>query len=303
MELHLAQGLSPAFFSPVISTTVRSLMQVAKLALLRSRFRLLRTLAPARAVPAAARLFLTPPRHPFSEAEFAALEEASLLPVALVTGRLVGWRWGAASAPCVVLVHGWGGRGAQLHHFVQPLLARGFAVVAFDAPGHGMTGGSESSIVHFATALEAVMARLGQVHALIGHSMGAAAAAYVQARRGSASRAVLIAPPASLLRASRGFAALAGLPEALRDAMQRSIQHRFGVDWAEFEAESQVGPQPLLVIHDAGDREVPLAEGRRYATAWPAARLLVTEGLGHNRILADPGVLAATVDFVARGRP
>jgi len=37
----------------------------------------------------------------------------------------------------VLLVHGWGGRGAQLASFVEPLVARGFSVLTFDAPGHG----------------------------------------------------------------------------------------------------------------------------------------------------------------------
>lgn len=291
-----------AFFWPKISTTVRSLKGRAALATLRGRFRLLRWISPAMAVAAAARLFLTPPRHAFSEAEFAALEEASLFPVPMVTGRLVGWRWGSARRPTVVLVHGWGGRGAQLRHFVEPLLARGYAVVAYDAPGHGMTGGGESSIVHFAAALEAVLARLGRVHALLGHSMGAAALAHVLARRPDVARAVLVAPPASLLRASQAFAGLAGLPEALRKRMQARIQHRFGVPWSEFEAEARVGAQPLLVIHDAGDRDVPVDEGRRYAKAWPAARMMVTQGLGHHRLLADPAVVAAAVDFIA-GEP
>jgi alpha-beta hydrolase superfamily lysophospholipase len=31
---------------------------------------------------------------------------------------------------------GWGGRGAQLAAFVEPLLARGFSVVTLDAPAH-----------------------------------------------------------------------------------------------------------------------------------------------------------------------
>lgn len=299
MELRLPQRFLVPFFWPINSTTVRSLKQTTRLAAVRARFRLLGAISPNRAVTEAVRLFMTPPRQAFSDAELAILEEASLLPVPLVTGRLVGWRWGKPSAPCVVLVHGWGGRGVQLHPFVEPLLARGFSVVAFDAPGHGMSGDGESSMVHFIAALKAVLAKLGPVHAVLGHSMGGAATACVLAAGAEASRVVLVAPPASVTEASRRFAATVGLPEVLRVEMQRKIQHRFGIGWDEFEPERSAGRQALLVIHDEGDREVPLRQGQRYIAAWPGARLLRTTGLGHRRLLADPGVIAAAVDFIA----
>ncbi len=32
----------------------------------------------------------------------------------------------------------------------------------------------------------------------------------------------------------------------------------------------------------------------------PGAELIVTRGLGHNRLLADPAVVTAIVDFVSR---
>ena len=125
MELRL-----PLFFSPKISTTVRFALGLARQ---RLAFRVLAPLAPRKAGDRARRLFLTPPRHGFRRAELEALEEASLFTVSMPTGRLIGWRWGRKEDPVVVLVHGWGGRAAQLRGYVAPLLARGYSVVAFDA--------------------------------------------------------------------------------------------------------------------------------------------------------------------------
>ena len=45
----------------------------------------------------------------------------------LEAGHLAVWQTGPENAPAVLLVHGWGGIGAQLSGFVPPLLARGFA--------------------------------------------------------------------------------------------------------------------------------------------------------------------------------
>ena len=56
----------------------------------------------------------------------------------------------------------------------------------------------------------------------------------------------------------------------------------------------------ILVIHDSGDREVPRASGLALARAWPGARFSGTHGLGHDRILRNPEVVADAADFIAR---
>src|SRR3546814_4778812 len=55
---------------------------------------------------------------------------------------------------------------------------------------------------------------------------------------------------------------------------------------------------PALIVHDLEDREVPWADGECYARAWHGSRLLSTTGLGHNRIVGDAGVIAATLRFL-----
>lgn len=296
--------MKSAFFWPFNSTTVRSFKFSVGLAWQRALYRLLWRNAPQQAIELAARRMLTPPGHYFPDAELRLMEDASLIPVPLITGRLIGWRWGRHGDPVVVLVHGWGGRGTQLKAFIAPLLERGFSVVAYDAPGHGMTGGPESSLPHFLRALEAMLDHLGPVRALLGHSLGGTAAAMVMARRPNhVGRGVLIAAPASLTESTRRLAMALGWPEAMRAAVQRRIEYRFGIAWSDFEVDRNTGPQQLLVIHDRQDREVPHAEGLRYVKAWPAARMLETTGLGHRRVLDHPTVIAACIDFVAGVRP
>jgi len=292
MELPL-----PLFFNPKFSTTVRFFVP-----LLRHRlaFRVLSPVAPKRAGERARRLFLTPPRHRFRDAELAALEEASPFTVSMPTGRLIGWRWGRREDPAVVLVHGWGGRAAQLRGYVAPLIARGYSVVGFDAPGHGMTGGRESSVVHMAAALEAVLRDLGPVEAVIGHSIGGAVAGYVLSRGAPVKKAVLLAPPASLTDYSHRFAKMFRLPEGVRALMQAQIERRFGIRWSDFEVE-QTAPgltQPALIVHDVDDRDNPFRDGERYAQHWRGARLVATHGLGHRGALHDSAVIHEVVGFI-----
>lgn len=296
MELRL-----PLFFGTRFSTTVRFFISLTRH---RLAFRLLAPLAPRKAGDRARRLFLTPPRHGFRRAELEALEEASLLTVPMPTGRIVGWRWGRKEDPAVVLVHGWGGRAAQLRSFVAPLLARGYSVVAFDAPGHGMTGGRESSLVHMAAALDAVLRHVGPVEAIVGHSLGGAVTGYVMAQGARVKKAVLLAPPASLTEYSHRFARLLRLPEGVRALMQAQIERRFGIRWGDFEVETTVPKlaQPALVVHDVDDRDNPFRDGERYARHWPGARLVATQGLGHRGALYDSAVIHEVAGFLGNAK-
>lgn len=284
------------------STNVRS---IARLAWLRARFAVQSAIAPDRAADAAARLFATPPRHAHTPREMELLSTGTRYTVAARDGDLAAWRFGREDRPAVVLVHGWGGRGAQLRAFVPALLEAGFQVVAFDHVGHGSSAGREATLVHFARDIDAVVAdaeaRGAAVVGLVGHSLGAAAAgAWLdQTRRGL--RAVLVAPPTSIERHSGHFARALGIPERVRRAMQERFEQALGRRWAEFELPHAVAnvAARALVIHDAGDREVAFASGLALARAWPDARLVRTEGLGHRLILRDPEVVRDAVDFIA----
>jgi pimeloyl-ACP methyl ester carboxylesterase len=262
-------------------------------------------LAPERAIEAAARLFATPPRFAHTPREQELLATGRRFDVVAPDGRLAAWRFGNEARPAVVVSHGWGGRGAQFRAFVPALLEAGYQVVVFDHAGHGLSEGSESSLIHFMRGIGAVVARVeakgAKVAAIIGHSLGAAAAgAWLNASRRE-MRAVLIAPPTSIERYSGWFARKLGLPEPLRRQMQQRFERRLGHRWAEFELPQSVGQvrARALVVHDAGDREVAASSGLALARAWPDARLLRTEGLGHRAILRDSQVVQDVVDFVA----
>jgi hypothetical protein len=156
------------------STIVRSRHEPSLMPLVRAGTRTLSALAPALAARLAERLFLTPPRPRPPAAEIALLASARARPLHAGARRIEVWTWG--SGPSVLLVHGWGGRGAQLGALVEPLVARGFSVVTFDAPGHGAADGGEVTIPEMAAAIREVAAASGPLAGLIAHSMGAACA-------------------------------------------------------------------------------------------------------------------------------
>jgi pimeloyl-ACP methyl ester carboxylesterase len=283
------------------STNVRSIWTYAWT---RLNLAVTAALAPAKAVDTAARLFATPPRHDHTPRELELLSTGTRYAVASAHGPLAAWRFGRADRPAVVLVHGWGGRGAQLRAFVPELLDAGFQVILFDHAGHGYSGAGQSSLVHFIAGLEAVIAEADargvKIAGLVGHSLGAAAIGTWLNQTRRAIHAVLIAPPTSVERYSGHFARRLGISEPVRHAMQERFERTLGRRWSDFELPHAVANvrAPALVIHDAGDREVPHASGLALARTWKGARFVRTEGLGHRLILRDPAVVRDAVDFL-----
>jgi pimeloyl-ACP methyl ester carboxylesterase len=298
---------SVASVRPDKSTTVRAdKSPPLPFRVVKGGMRLLSRVSPAGAAAVAERIFLTPTRRPRPEAEWEALLAARRSSFATKYGRLAAWEWGSDSdGPRVLLVHGWEGRASQLGALVEPLTSLGFRVVAFDAPGHGDSPGDRSSLFHFAEAVERAADAFGPFHAIVTHSMGGASTLWASRERPLAARLVMIAPPVDLRDFTRSLSRALGLPEPIRGRVHRRLAVRFGVPMEDVRAERLASAMrgPLLVVHDADDRDVPVACGEAIARAWPGAELLRTSGLGHRRILRAPEVVKAIVRFVAQGHP
>ena len=290
--------------TPLNSTNVRKIGAIGALWRDRARLAVARTFSRDRAVDLAARIFATPPRHAHTARERELLAKGERFDVASAYGRLAAWRFGGRERDVVILVHGWGGRGAQLRSFVRPLVEAGFEVVMFDAPAHGLSAGRESTLVHFIAAIDAMVPTLesegARIAGFVGHSLGAAAVGAWLNRTRRDLRAVLIAPPTSVERYSGYFARRLGIAEELRRAMQERVERRYGVAWSSFELPHSVAQvrAPALVIHDRGDPDVGFASGLALARAWRNARLAATDGLGHRAILHSAAVVQDTVDFM-----
>ncbi|MDY7226211.1 alpha/beta fold hydrolase [Hyalangium rubrum] len=281
------------------STNVRKKM--ARLAL-RLTGRTLGTLAPEWAAQWGERLFCTPQRTAPSRTARAVLAQGQQRFLELCGERVAVWSWG--EGPRVLLVHGWSGYGGQLTAFVAPLVAAGFSVVTFDAPGHGLSSGSRSSLPELARVIRAVAHATGGPHALVAHSIGAAASALALHQGLEVERAVLLSPPSDPRKAVAFFSREVALPGHAVKRMVARLEARLG------RLEDYVVPRfapalktPVRIFHDVGDEEVRVESGEAIAQAWPGARLVRTQGLGHYRILYTPAVVSEAVAFITESRP
>jgi pimeloyl-ACP methyl ester carboxylesterase len=257
--------------------------------------------APRTTLRRAARLFSTPLPSARSRALEASTYGARQMEVAVDDHRIATYVWGDPHAqPYVLFAHGWSSHGTRIAAWLPQLRADGYAVVAFDQPAHGRSPGRQATLPDFTRHLLAVGKHFGPAAAVIGHSLGGAATMLAMARGLRADRAVLIAPAADPVAAAERFANLMWIGASLCERMFAYFERLVGTTFDEQQAHRNAPSigRPALIVHDLEDRDVPWAEGERYARYWPDSRLLTTRGLGHRRVLDDADVIAAGMRFL-----
>ena len=175
------------------------------------------------------------------------------------------------SEPAVVLLHGWGGNAGTLLPLAPALRQAGFAVLLFDARCHGRSDDDRFvSMPRFAEDLDHAIGWLQKQPAVdaariavVGHSVGAAAALLAASRREDLAAVVSIAAFAHPQGVMRRLLAAKFIPYwpvgwYILRYVQYVIGHRFD-EIAPLTTISRVRC-PTLLVHGANDTTVPVAE-------------------------------------------
>lgn len=210
--------------------------------------------------------------------------------------------WGDPAHPAVVVVHGWESRGTAFRALVMPLLAQGYRVVAFDGPAHGHSSGKRTHLLHHAGALQAVIASLPDVRAIVAHSFGGHAsilALHHLMPHFHLPRLVLVGAPLSARLVFERTLQQIGAPVGLIDPFMAYVTRRFGVTEALLDnRKPDLNIAAGLVIHDLYDDVVPHEDARQIADALPNTQLLTTLDEGHFKLLRQPSVVERIVSFI-----
>lgn len=286
--------------------------------LIRAAFRSAGAVAPRAAGRAAFRLFTSPPRRRTlspGEARMATrmaplIAQAERRDIAADGERVPTWSWRADGTVRgrVLLVHGWSARALVMTAFVEPLLRKGFDVVALDLPGHGESQGHRLSVPSGAQAVQAVAAAHGGITGLIAHSLGGPIST-LAAEGGlpldgpmAVGRLVVISSPNAMATVARRFAERTGLGPEVRRVLEAEILSLTRRPLEELSVGAFVARvgKPALVIHDADDPDVPFIRAEEIVAAAPAvATLFPTRGIGHRRMVVAPQVIKAAARFLA----
>ena len=221
--------------------------------------------------------------------------------------RVKVYTWGQGST-VVLLVHGWRSRASRLGRLITGLLEAGHTIVSFDAPGHGESGKGASNVLEWADVIRELEAQHGPFHAVVGHSFGVLAAFHAVRIGVVPERMVTIAGPHSLEHIVASFTRQLDLTrratQHFRQRVDRQVFESSPFEWRQIVSriDSAGVTLPLLVVHDSSDAVMDSGQAELIAdTHGASASALLTEGLGHNRILDDPRVLEAITGFLTTG--
>ena len=268
----------------------------------RIAFKLLCSVSPTVAAHLTYQLLSRPPRAPERPWQTALREQAQTTHLAHSSGTLCVYSWG--DGPTVLMVHGWGARATHMGKLIKPLVAAGFRVVSFDAPGHGESTGRTTDLVQFASAIAAVAKFAGPIHTLLAHSFGVAMALYARRNWGvEVQRQILISSFDHCKWFTEAFAAYVGLKqEVMARARQLMVDRYDGkLDWDQLSVVEMLRRtcEPTLILHDTDDLEIPVQHSLSLLQAAPLAQFHSTSGYGHHRLLGSSAVIERVVRFTS----
>ena len=288
---------------PTLHTNKRQAQRKAPpiLRWLRFSFRIQSWLSTYWAARRAYRFWFVSPRYAEPPRELAWRQQAKQSWLDHPHGPLAVYQWGEGSET-ILLSHGWSGRGSQLGAFAEPLVKAGYRVIALDAPGHGQSPGKSTTLFKISEALYAVARHYAPIKAVVAHSFGAFALAYTLNHTDmQIGKAVCISTPTDGMFLLDSFCNVLRLNTAVKQRFLHFFEEEFGADiWDRLSMQNNVRrlTLPALIIHDRGDHDVPFQLSERLASDWPKARLHLTDGLGHRRILRNKQVIEVVTDFI-----
>jgi pimeloyl-ACP methyl ester carboxylesterase len=250
----------------------------------------------------AAKLFTTPVKHtiPKRESVMEQISTQKKLHIPTINKTVVVYQYGQSNKK-VLLVHGWSGRGTQLVKIADTLINTGYSTISFDAPAHGKSPGNQTIMTDFIATILEIEKQYGPFESAVGHSLGGMSILNAIKKGMKLNTAIIIGSGDVIQDIIEDFIAKLQLKPNLATDLRLHFEKKYGEkmnDYSAYKAAKEI-TIPVLVIHDKDDPEVPVKAGQHIYDHLKNGKLLLTEGLGHRKILGDAEVIQRTVQFVS----
>lgn len=248
----------------------------------------------------AARLFTSPIKHktPKREVEMDQNSRQELLNIPALNKKIVVYHYGCSEKK-ILLVHGWSGRGTQLVKFAEAFRALGFATVSFDAPAHGKSPGNTTIMTEFVASILEIDKQFGPFEAAVGHSLGGMSLLNAVNDGLQIKRLTIIGSGDVVKDIINDFVQKLKLHPKIGDLLQVHFEaksNRTMDSYSSYQAAKTIAI-PVLVIHDENDSEVPVSCAHHIHQHLSHGELIITQHLGHRKILGDATVIQKTIQF------
>jgi len=269
---------------------------------LRTKFKVLSAISQKKAASEAFKLFCTPLNMTTKPSSFI-FDTAEFLDLKLKNNVLRGYRWNYPSAKKILIMHGFSSSSKNFHHFVTPLIQKGYEVLAFDAPAHGISEGATITALDYANMIERIIELYGPVKNFIAHSLGGLAVclALEEIEHDEKTKLVLIAPATETTSAiDHAFELLQIKNNGVRKEFNKIIYsiNEKPTEWYSVRRAVKKLKAKIIWIHDRDDRTTPFKDVENaMKEKFTNVQFEITTGLGHSKIYRDPKVVSMVTDF------
>ena len=195
------------------------------------------------------------------------------------------YMWEGDRKNLILLVHGWESNASRWEEFLPYLQRSGCAIVAVDAPGHGLSAGKEFNIPRYAEFIDIVV-RHHKPSSIIGHSLGGAALVFYQSKFTNpyTDKIVLLGAPSDMRVLIRNYTNLLGLNPKMTKLLEHYFLDRFKISLDDFSGKlfGENITVSGIIAHDIADDVVLFEEARKIASGWKGATFIETKDLGHS---------------------
>ncbi|WP_108809282.1 alpha/beta hydrolase [Aquimarina spinulae] len=263
--------------------------------------KILNWISPLLASRFAARIFLTPFGYKMPEREKEMYEKSKKerIRIKKINREVIVYTYGNSDKK-ILLAHGWSGSGTQLSKIADQLLEHGYSTVSFDAPAHGHAPGKRSMLPFFIETIHQLEKTHGPFEAAIGHSLGGMSLLRTTRFGLQIKSLVIIGTANSITAITKNFAKNLQLNQKVGRLLKTYFDKRYGEDLDNYSgATSAAGVNiPTLVVHDKNDVDVHYSAAHEIINNLENGQLLLTEQLGHRKILGDPKVISKIIEFI-----
>ena len=249
----------------------------------------------------ASKLFITPIKHRIPKREIE-MDQNSIQQMITIPSinRLVNVYQYGKSSKKILLVHRWSGRGTQLCKMAKELINLGYETVSFDAPAHGKSPGNTTIMTDFIASIIEIEKQFGSFEAVIGHSLGGMSVMNAIQEGLKIDKAIIIGSGDIVQDITDDFIAKLKMKPIISKLLCERFENIYGGKMDDYSAYKAAAATtiPTLVIHDKNDPEVPVKAGINIYNHLKNGELLLTEQLGHRKILADNQVIQKIITFI-----
>ena len=276
-------------------------IEIPKAILFTAKF--LQAVSPSLTTKFAAKLFTTPIKHKLPKRELHMERESvqKSIEVSEIQKEIVLYEYGKSNKK-ILLVHGWSGRGTQLVKIADELLKLGYMTISFDAPAHGKSKGNSSIMIEFIASILEIEKQYGPFEFAIGHSLGGMSVLNAIKQNLQVKKAVIIGSGDIIQDIIDDFICKLQLKPEYGIKLRDHFEAKFGGkmdDYSAYKAAEKT-EIPVLVIHDKDDDDVSVKAAYHIQKHLKQSEIMITEGLGHRKILGDEAVIQKITAFLSK---